>query len=260
VTLAPLTNFDLGAVCSILIAFAAWRAGALSASGAAAAVVVGTAVCGGLGLGGAAVLLAFFVTSVALSRYKRARKRVVLADVAKTGARDAAQVFANGGVAAACALAAHFADHRFAAAFAGAFAAATADTWGTEIGSLAARAPRSIVSGKPVAAGLSGGISAAGTLAEVAGAIFIAAVAAWCGIRPAIGIAAAGIGGAFADSLLGATLQALRFCPQCGCETESEPHRCGANTRLVRGLSWFGNDAVNLAATLSGACIALVFA
>jgi uncharacterized protein (TIGR00297 family) len=259
-TLAPLSDFDLGAVCAIVIAFAAWRAHALTAGGAVAAVFVGTATAGGLGLGGAAVLLAFFVPSVALSRWKRARKKIVLVDVAKTGARDANQVLANGGVAAVCALLAHFVDHRYALAFAGAFAAATADTWGTEIGALAARPPRSIVSGKPIAAGLSGGISLNGTLAEVAGAAFIAGVAFAFEIRPAIAIVLAGIGGAFADSVLGATVQALRFCGQCQRATESEPHHCGANTQLIRGFAWFGNDTVNLAATLCGACLGLLLA
>lgn len=142
-TLAPLTDLDIGAIGAAAIAFVAVRTRSLDVSGALAAFVVGTATYASLGSAGASVLLAFFVTSVALSRVGRARKRIALVDVGKTGARDGAQVFANGGVAALCAILAHVAAPRYAIAFAGAFAAATADTWGTEVGTLARRLPRS---------------------------------------------------------------------------------------------------------------------
>ncbi len=92
------------------------------------------------------VLLAFFIPSVALSRIGRARKKQLI-DIGKGGARDAWQVLANGGVATlalAFALAGGATDLLFAA-FAGAYAAATADTWGTEIGTLARGMPRSIL-------------------------------------------------------------------------------------------------------------------
>lgn len=260
-TLAPLSNFDVGAIVSAAIGFAAYRTHSLDGAGALAAVAVGTATYGALGLPGAAVLLAFFVTSVALSRVGRARKRELLVDVGKTGPRDASQVFANGGIAAVCALLALWFDPRFAFAFAGAFAAATADTWGTEIGTLARAQPRSIVTLRPVSPGLSGGVTLPGTLAEIAGAVTVAAVALTLPLanggaaRAFVAIALAGILGALADSALGGTLQSLRFCPQCRRPTEREPHVCGANTTPIRGASWLGNDAVNFAATLVGAAV-----
>ncbi len=257
-TLAPLSDFDIGAVVSVAIAAAAYRAKTLTLGGALAAVAVGTATFGALGLPGAIVLLAFFASSVGLSRYGRARKRERLQDVDKTGARDAAQVLANGGIAAACALASLHGDARLVAAFAGAFAAAAADTWGTEIGTLAREAPRSILTLRPIAAGLSGGITRSGTLAEIAGAFFVAvsALTLTRDLRFVGAVAAAGVAGAFVDSLLGASVQTLRYCPQCKRFTEREPHGCGANTRLVRGSTLVGNDAVNFAATLSGAALA----
>ena len=61
-----------------------------------------------------------------------------------------------------------------------------------------------------------------------------------------------------ADSLLGATLQASYFCPQCNKPTESRVHRCGTPTTLVRGQSWITNDVVNLAGTLVGALVSLI--
>lgn len=259
-TLAPLTDVDIGAIAAATIAIVAYRTRSLDLGGALAAFVVGTITYGALALPGAAVLLGFFVTSVGLSRVGRSRKRVVLADVDKTGARDAAQVLANGGIAALCALLAHFVAPRYALAFAGAFAAATADTWGTEIGTLVRRAPRSILTFKPIATGLSGGVTLPGTLAEFAGAAFIAGLAlamtTGIGARGFAAIALAGILGALTDSVLGASVQSLRWCPQCRRATEREPHVCGANTSPLRGFAWFGNDAVNAVATLVGAVVA----
>ena len=257
-TLAPLTNFDVGALASVLVAYVAVRLHALTVGGAVAAFCVGTATFGALGGWGATILLAFFITSVALSRLGRARKRA-LTDVGKSGARDAMQVLANGGVAAVCALAALFWEPRFALAFAGAIAAANADTWGTEIGVFVGQRPRSLLTLRPIAPGLSGGVTLAGTAAEFGGALVIAAAALLAGTHDFLPIALAGIAGAFADSLLGATLQALRWCPQCRRYCEIEPHACGANTRLVRGLAWIGNDAVNFLATATGAAVALAF-
>ncbi len=254
-TLAPLTNFDVGALCAAAVALIAWRARALTAGGALAAFAVGTATFGALGTAGAAVLLVFFVTSVVLSRAGRARKRG-LTDAGKSGPRDAGQVLANGAAGALCALLALRGDARYAAAFAGAFAAANADTWGTEIGTLFAATPRSILTLRPVAPGLSGGVTAAGTLAEIAGAALIAAVTLATGVAPFWPVAAGGFAGALIDSALGASLQALRYCPQCRRFCEIEPHACGANTRLVRGLAWIGNDAVNAIATVAGAAVA----
>jgi uncharacterized protein (TIGR00297 family) len=251
------SSFALGAVLALVVASAAWRAHALTRDGAVAAFLVGTAVFGGLGIPGAILLLAFFIPSIALSRLGRARKRA-LVDIGKHGARDAMQVLANGGVAALCALLAAHGDARWSTAFAGALAAATADTWGTEIGTLVGATPRSILTAKPVARGLSGGVTPAGTAAEIAGALAIAAVAQLCGVHAFWVIALAGAGGAFLDSLLGASLQSLRWCPTCLRACETQPHVCGTRTQPLRGLPWFDNDAVNFGATLGGAAIAFL--
>lgn len=210
------------------------------------------------------VLLAFFVPSVALSRLGKTKKRK-LVDIGKAGPRDAWQVLANGGIATLCAVA--FAlthEPRWAWAFAGSYAAATADTWATEIGTLARHQPRSIFTLRPVPTGISGGITLPGTLAEVAGAAWIALVAV-----PSVAFAAgsvtgngllatllAGVIGATADSVLGASAQELRRCDACERTCETDPHVCGAATRLVRGIAGFSNDLVNLLATTAGAAAA----
>jgi uncharacterized membrane protein len=68
-------------------------------------------------------------------------------------------------------------------------------------------------------------------------------------------VAAAGVVGMLVDSLLGATLQARFACPICGRAAE-RPGRCHEPLRLIHGIRWFDNDAVNLAGTLAGALTA----
>ena len=221
----------------------------------AAALCVGVVV---LAIGhwpAAAVLFAFFLPSSLLSIVGRARK-TRLVDIGKHGPRDAWQVLANGSVAALCALLSLRFGMPLWAAFAGAFAAASADTWGTEIGTLARGVPRSILTGKTVAAGLSGAVSWQGSLATVAGACVVGAVAAAVGIAGILPVALGGCAGALIDSLAGAGIQALRWCPQCERACEIDPHVCGTPTVLRRGFAWLGNDAVNALATLGGALVA----
>jgi uncharacterized protein (TIGR00297 family) len=235
----------LGAVLAAAIALIAHRARSLSASGAVAAFAVGTIVFAAAGWRGAAVLFAFFVPSALLSRR------------GSDGApRSGWQVLANGAVAACCALLATRYDAPFSAAFAGAFAAASADTWGTEIGTRGAQTPISIITLRPVPVGRSGGITLWGSLATLGGASCVALVAAAVGVAPLLGVAAGGVAGALLDSVLGASLQALRFCPACARECETRRHGCGGPTQLRRGVSWIENDTVNFAATLCGALVA----
>jgi uncharacterized protein (TIGR00297 family) len=272
----------IGLIFAGVVAFAAWRAGALTRDGALAAFAVGTLTYASGTIGFTLVLIAFFVPSVLLSRLGKARKRA-LVDIGKGGARDAMQVLANGGLGTLCAVAwALTHDVRWAAAFAGAYAAATADTWATEIGTLASKQPRSILTLRPIPTGLSGGITLPGTLAEVAGAVWIGVIAplaialayiSWGetfwfhvsrGIVPIVLVFAAiplgGFVGATLDSIIGATLQELRHCEACGRSCETNPHECGAPTRLIRGLRGVSNDLVNLLATATGALVAFALA
>jgi len=200
----------------------------------------------GAGWAGLGLLFAFFLSSTWLTP--------------GGGRRTAVQVAANGGVAAACALLARAAPI-WMAAFAGALAAAAADTWSTEIGGKSRTAPRFITTGASVPPGTSGGVTWLGTAGGVAGGAFVAAAAAVLGlVRPvaALPVAAGGIAGAVADSLLGATLQARWRCPACGAVGEKRRHGCAVASVLASGLAWMTNDTVNLLATLVGAAVALL--
>lgn len=249
-----MTQLAIAAASAAAVALLAYRARTLTFGGAVAAFVVGAAVFGAGGWRAAAVLFAFFIPSAVLSRMGSQRKRM-LGDE-KQGPRNAWQVFANGGIAAVCIVAASSGFAPLAMAFAGAFAAASADTWGTEIGMLSRRAPVSILTFRPVAAGLSGGVTLLGSIASAGGALCVALTAWLVHLAPFWGVALGGIAGALADSLLGASLQALRWCPSCSRECETERHPCGTPTVLRRGIAWIANDAVNFIATICGALVA----
>jgi uncharacterized protein (TIGR00297 family) len=141
----------------------------------------------------------------------------------------------------------------------GALGAATADTWGTEIGTLARGTPRLVTTWRQVPAGTSGAISVPGLAATLAGAGVLAAGAlslGWTG-PDAVAVFGGGVTGAMADSLLGATLQERRRCDSCAMDTEQRRHSCGAPTRRTGGLAWLDNDAVNLISTAVGAAVAV---
>jgi uncharacterized protein (TIGR00297 family) len=252
----------LGLVLAVAIAGGGYTAGALSRSGALAAVLVGGITFGAGGLMPAALLIFFFVSSSILSRLGGSQKRAFAAAFAKGGRRDHGQVFANGGLAALAALGYGISgDRLWLAALAGALAAATADTWATELGVLSPRQPRLITSWALVPPGTSGGVTLQGTLASAAGAALIGLIAGLMekGFDLAVACLAGGLAGSLLDSLLGATLQGIYYCPRCDKETERHPqHGCGSATQLVRGWEWLGNDVVNFAATALGAFVGLV--
>jgi uncharacterized protein (TIGR00297 family) len=261
-----LLQLIFGFICAAIIAFVAYRAHSLSRSGAWAALVEGTII---FGLGGwpwAVLLLAFFVSSSALTRAFAKRKAVLNEKFDKGGQRDIGQVLANGGVASVFAgLHLFFPQAGWTwMAFAASLAAVNADTWATELGVLNPSMPRLITSWKPVERGTSGGISVFGTLAAAGGAMLIAILAGL--VRPSgafwsvSGVAIlGGLLGSLFDSLLGATVQAIYRCPQCNKETEKHPvHTCGTQTVQVRGWMWLNNDMVNVGCAVIGAVVGLV--
>jgi len=254
-----------------LFGAAAWRVGFLRPSGALAAGVLAWAL---LALGGPAWIapgVAFFVLSSLLSRVGRARKRAAEGLAAKGGRRDAAQVAANGGVAALLLLAHALLPEGAGAAtalywgYVGSFAAAAADTWGTEIGTLVGGRTWGVTTGRPVPPGTSGGVSVAGTLGALAGASAVL-FAAWPvagafldGVgapRAALLVVGGGVGGAFLDSLLGATVQA-RYRRGDGALTERRTED-GQLLPLARGWAGVGNDTVNALCTLAGGLVPLL--
>lgn len=275
-------QFALGIILSGLIGWAAYRHGALSKSGVLGALIVGTAIFGFGGWVWGLVLIAFFVLSSLLSRYRETAKARLAAEKFDKGSqRDIGQALANGGAGALIAALAYlfYPQPVMLAAFVGAMATVNADTWATEIGVLSRQPPRLLTTLRPVEPGTSGGVSALGTLATVAGglAIGLMAVTLLVAGRLAAGpgfealgssgpasalwllpvSAAGGLAGSLFDSLLGATAQAIYICPTCQKETEKRVHTCGAPTRQARGWRWLNNDLVNFISSLFGAAAAV---
>lgn len=279
-----LTRLAIGLVLSGAIGLLAYRRDALTSSGVAGAMLVGTLIFGFGGWTWGLTLIAFFVSSSLLSHYRRAEKEAVAEQFDKNERRDLGQVLANGGLGALLALAVYFlvdlagqarAGHPLyvylTVAYFGVMATVNADTWATELGVLASERPRLITTGRPVAPGTSGGITRYGTLAALAGAAFIG-VAAFVLIQLAslatrgellladlsiVAIAAmAGLVGSLFDSLLGASVQRIYWCDHCEKETERQVHGCGGRTRPLRGWSWINNDMVNLLSSLVGGLLA----
>lgn len=280
----PITRLLAGLALSAAIGWLAYRRNSLSRSGVAGAVITGTLIFGFGGWTWGLVLIAFFVSSTLLSHWRRTDKAGLAEKFAKGERRDLGQTLANGGFGAGLAVAAFLLvdlpgavrlgnpTYAFLAlAYFGAMATVNGDTWATELGVLAARAPRLITTGRQVAVGTSGGITAAGMLAALAGAGFIglsaflfiqaAAVATTGGLLlsdlPLIAIAAvAGLAGSLVDSLLGATVQGIYWCDGCQKETERLIHTCGAATIPLRGWRWLNNDLVNFVSSVAGGLLA----
>jgi uncharacterized protein (TIGR00297 family) len=258
-----------GLALSISIGLLAYRRGSLSASGVLGAALTGTLI---FGLGGwvwGLTLIAFFVSSSALSHYKENAKEALAEKFAKGHRRDLGQTLANGGLGAALAVAhAAWPHPALFAAFLGAMAAVNADTWATELGVFNPAPPRLITSGRQVEVGTSGGVSRLGLLASAAGALLIglaallfASAARLTGLADepraggwtVVATLAAGLAGSLVDSLLGASVQAIYYCPRCDKETEKKIHGCGTATRRKRGWGWLDNDMVNLVSSVVGA-------
>ncbi len=249
-----LTGFALGAAIAMI---ARWRR-ALTTSGGIAAVAVATATWSAGWTWGAAII-AFFVSSTLLSKVRETQKRLLTDDIVEKGnERDWKQVLANGGPYSIIAIASLFSPSEvWMLAGAGALAASTADTWATEIGTLSRSRPHSITTWKSLPPGTSGAITLAGTLASLAGGLFIGLFAYAIG-WPFAAIWASltgGFAGSMFDSLLGATLQGRRWCTTCERGTERGVHTCGSPTVTRGGIPWLDNDMVNVLSSTFGALI-----
>jgi uncharacterized protein (TIGR00297 family) len=213
-------------------------------------------------------LLTFFITSSGLSRAFKDRKQNLNEKFSKGHERDAGQVFGNGGLATLFAgLHAFYPESIIPwVGFAASLAAVNADTWATELGVLNPTHPRLITDlRKRVEKGTSGGISLWGTGASLLGSSVIAFLAI---LLSPIGtlttahwllITLAGLAGSLFDSLLGATVQAMYYCPTDIKETEKHPlHTCGTKTVHIRGWKWLTNDWVNFACAAFGVVVAVI--
>jgi uncharacterized protein (TIGR00297 family) len=257
-----LSRIAAGVAAGALFGVAAWQLRFLTARGAWMGGLLALCLIGLGGMAWAGPAFCFFVLSSLLSKLETRRKRRASTLAEKGDRRDTGQVYANGGVGWAL-LAAHalWPHEAWFWGFVGAFAAATADTWATELGAFSPERPRLITTGRCVPPGTSGGVSLVGTTGALAGALVLGgslaffAPARFSGEALAV-VAAAGLAGALADSLAGATVQAQFRHPRREYLTEragpADEHRS-----LERGWRFVGNDLVNGLCTATGALAAM---
>ena len=200
-------------------------------SGAVAGAIVCFALLIGTGWSGFAALCSVFLVTWMATRFGHARKQVLGTAEASAG-RTAAQVFANLGVAAGCAIIfAVNARVSLKLAVGAALCEAAADTVSSEVGQAIGGTPRLVTNWHKVKPGSNGAVTITGTIAGVLAVIVVAAVygllgrSGWHGVTICAG---AGIAGTIADSLLGATIERKGFV---------------------------GNNAVNLVSTFIAATI-----
>jgi uncharacterized protein (TIGR00297 family) len=255
-----------GLVLSALIGGLAYRRGSLSRGGWLGAIITGTLTFGFGGWTWGLTLIAFFVTSSALSHFRQAQKLLLAGEKFEKGSRrDLLQTLANGGAGALLALIYALGGEPTAllALFGGIMATVTADTWATELGVLSPHPPRLITTGRFVEPGISGGISAYGLAASIGGALTIGIATAllyflergvWLAALPAA-LLLGGVVGSLADSLLGATVQAIYRAPS-GDETERAVALTGEPHIPLRGWRGMNNDGVNFVSSLIGGAVA----
>ncbi len=235
----------------------------LTLGGGVMAGCIALCVVGSQGWAWLAPLFLFLISGVLLGRLNRNSR----SDAKHGKPRDAMQVFCNGGLYALLAVADDFHAELWMTI---SICTATCDTWASEIGMYARWPTISIATLRRVPPGLSGGISLAGTLGGLWGAvlmgmftclfmdesssepgwhvsIFSLALIFWASLW----YSAFAMGGMLLDSLLGALLQ-VKYNDGDG------PRDAGA--RQVSGFRWMTNDVVNLvsnALTVAAAAVLL---
>ena len=251
----------LGSFLGGTAALAFFRLHLLSASGAVATFLLAAVIFGFGGWAWTVPVLCFFLLSSLLSRVGRQRKNRYELIFEKGSRRDYAQVFANGGMAGLLMILHMFLQEPLIyLLYLAALAAATADTWATELGTLARQQPRLITTLRPVPAGTSGGITFTGLSSAFAGALVIALsgmmfLPAGYGWPAIAAVTICGLLGSLIDSGLGATLQAQYRCENCRQITEKTVHCNSQLTRQISGLSWMNNDLVNFISTAGAAAL-----
>jgi uncharacterized protein (TIGR00297 family) len=215
------------------------------------------------------VLLIFFIIGSLFTKYKYKQKQNMELAEDNGGARSWKSVVANGAPAAAFAILYYLSHNNptFTLSFTGSVSFALSDTVATEIGLLSKSKPRSILTGKKMDTGQSGGITIQGEIAALTGSLLIGTI---CGLFLSEGVfsqirvilAAAITGGMIAtniDSIFGATIQAKYKCINCRKSLEKMTIHCNLPAIQERGISVVDNNVVNLLAALIGGLISASF-
>jgi uncharacterized protein (TIGR00297 family) len=184
----------------------------LDAKAAVAAIVIGFIVWLGEGYTGIALLATFFIAGTLATSFKMRTKQQAGFAEQHRGQRTAAQVIANGGVAAILSLLSFLSvqyQPLLLLMVASSLSSATADTLSSELGNVYGKKFYNIMNFKKDIRGLNGVISFEGTMIGIAGSCLIALIyTAQAGFTiHFLWIVIAGTIGNLTDSVLGATLE-----------------------------------------------------
>jgi uncharacterized protein (TIGR00297 family) len=252
----------LGLAVLVAVTFAAYRLRATDAFGTLTAFAMGIIIAFTAGWLWVAYLVLFLLVGTLATRYRYGYKAKLHAAQEKGGARGFLNVIANGAPATVLAVLYWvFRSQLVTVVFVASVASPLADTLATEIGLLSGRSPRLITNlSESAEPGRSGGVTRLGTFAEVLGSLsfsFLAFLMGIIGLLYVIPATVGGFVGANVDSLLGATVQGYFLCGVCGAHTERSLH-CGRRASRVKGLSWLGNNGVNLLSSFAAVLAALL--
>jgi uncharacterized protein (TIGR00297 family) len=204
-------GFVFSLLCTAAVITIVWKK--LDVKAAVAAVVIGFIIWLGEGYTGIALLATFFIAGTLATSFKmRVKQQAGLAEQHR-GQRTAAQVIANGGVAAILSLLSFLLfTHQQSLLLlmvACSLSSATADTLSSELGNVYGKKFYNIVNFKNDIRGLNGVVSFEGTMIGIAGSSLIALIyTAQAGFTiHFLWIVIAGTIGNLTDSVLGATLE-----------------------------------------------------
>lgn len=144
-----------------------------------------------------------------------------------------------------------------------------ADSMASDFGRLSRRQPTDILRRRQISAGISGGISALGTVMALAGSVLAVGIPfLLCTVNPqflpnghtmpwttALILCGLCFVGTFVDSILGSGLQVLYRCTVCQRYVEKPVH-CEEGATYVKGLRWMSNSLVNFFSSLITAMVA----
>ncbi|CEG71377.1 hypothetical protein RMATCC62417_07121 [Rhizopus microsporus] len=256
----------------------------LSKDGAVGAFILGMATFSSSFNVFTVVLLAFFLSSSKLTKFKAERKRALEADYEAASERNLIQVICNGllgGIAVslfqvlveqrnglACYDKAPWST-MLLWAYIGHYGCCAGDTWASELGILNKEWPILITRLKKVPPGTNGGVSGLGLTASLAGGGFIGLMAAltlWFD-QPCHGFAweiilvglLSGIGGSLIDSILGATVQQSLYSEDTKMIVPEKRSK-DDKVKVISGVPLLDNHQVNFASSLLTTSLCVVAA
>lgn len=241
----------LGAVA--VLAWIAKRKQWLDAGGAVAACLMGWVLILSPDLWMLLPAFTFFALGTAFSLLPQKA-----AEASHPPARSKAQVLANGGAPVLC-LMLYFSlgNEAWLWAYVAGMAAALSDTASSEIGTRLSTQSYAILGGRKLKAGVSGGISAGGTLAGLAMAAVIPGLMCLLGYidcAALLWISSIAFSANVADSLAGQLIQ-QKYVVNDGSWLDTPQEHIEVQ---AKGLRHFGNDAVNAAATTLACLLAVL--